>query len=142
VLSNLIAKALHLALIGDVGDVRGDAQALWQSLQFAKPLGLRHRSGRKVAHGNVAALGDQLPHELAAHPRAAAGDYRNPVSEVFHFCSPGSTVGAMAPTLPSARYDHLPRRTITMGARAHLRVLCVPRSEYQVFICHALCVQR
>jgi hypothetical protein len=37
-----------------------------------------------VAHRDIAALGDELTHELAAHPRAATSHDRDPASEIFH----------------------------------------------------------
>ena len=39
---DLVAKPLHLGLVGDIGDVRGDAQALRQPRCFAQPFGFRH----------------------------------------------------------------------------------------------------
>src|SRR2546429_7606473 len=73
-LNQLVAKACELILDRDIRNMGGDAQPLRQSLLFAKPLGFRHRLGRDVAHGDIAALGDELARQLAAHARAASGD--------------------------------------------------------------------
>src|ERR1700761_268381 len=54
--------------------MRGDAQALRQLFKFAKPFGFRHRVSGDIAHCDIAALGDQLAREFAAHARAAPGD--------------------------------------------------------------------
>ena len=62
----------------------GDAQALRQPFDLAKPLGLRHRLGGDIAHRDVAALGDQLARELAAHARAAPGDDRDLSGKILH----------------------------------------------------------
>ena len=81
---NLACEAIHLLFVRDVGHVRGDPKALRQALDLAQPLGLGHRRRRDVAHGDVAALGDQLAGEFAAHARAAAGDDGNPPCDILH----------------------------------------------------------
>ena len=44
-LLHLVAEALHLGGIRDVGEMRGKAQPLRQALQFAEPLRFLHRVG-------------------------------------------------------------------------------------------------
>src|SRR5216683_2708164 len=62
----------------------GDAQALRQLFQLAKPLGFRHRSCRDIAHRDIAALGDELAREFAAHARAAPGDNGDLSGKILH----------------------------------------------------------
>jgi hypothetical protein len=62
----------------------GDAQPLWQPLHLAKPLGLRHRVSGDIAHRDIAALGDQLAREFAAHARSASGDDSNLSGKILH----------------------------------------------------------
>ena len=81
---DLVAKPLDLRGVGHIGDMRRDAQALRQPARLAEPLGFRHRRGGEVAHRDVAAFGDQLPNQLPPHPRAAAGDDRDPAREILH----------------------------------------------------------
>src|ERR1035437_9294975 len=83
-LDDLIAEALELVLDRDVGDMGGDAQALRQFLDLAKPLGLRHRISGDIAHRDIAALGDQLTRELAPHARAAPGDNGDLSGKILH----------------------------------------------------------
>ena len=84
---NLVTETKHVGFIGDVGDVRRDAQTLWQAGRLAQTLGFRHAAGGHIAHRDGAALGHQLTHEFAAHPRAAAGHHGDPAGEVFHWFS-------------------------------------------------------
>ena len=70
--------------IGDVGDMGGDAQALRQPFDLAKPPGFRHRIGGDIAHRDIAALGDQLAREFAAHARAASGDDGDLSGKILH----------------------------------------------------------
>ena len=80
----LVAETRELILDRDVGDMGGDAQPLRQLLDFAEPLGFRHRLGRDVAHRDVAAFGDELARELAAHARAASGDDGDFSGKILH----------------------------------------------------------
>ena len=64
--------------------MRGDAQALRQPFDLAKPLCPRHRIRGDIAHRDVAALGNQLARELAAHARAAAGDDGGLSGKILH----------------------------------------------------------
>jgi hypothetical protein len=83
-LDQFIAEAQQLVLHGNVGDVGGDAQALRQLFHLAQPLGFRHRARRYIAHRDIAALGDQLAREFAAHARAAPGDDSDLSGKIFH----------------------------------------------------------
>ena len=83
-LGDFIAKPQQLVFDGDVGEMRGDAQALRQPFHLAKPLGLRHRVGGDVAHRNIAALGNQLARQLAAHACAAPGNDGNLSGKILH----------------------------------------------------------
>ena len=83
-LGDLIAEALHLRRVGDVSDMRGDAQALRQSRGLTETRRLDHTLRRDVTRRDVAGLGNQLADELPPHPRAAAGDDRDPAREVLH----------------------------------------------------------
>src|SRR5258708_38894104 len=87
VAGGFIAEGEQLIRNGDVGDMGGDAQALRQLFRLAKPLGLRHRSCRDIAHRDIAALGDELARELAAHARAAPGDNGGPSGKILHWGS-------------------------------------------------------
>ena len=84
---NLIAKPLDLRPVGDIGDVRRDAQPLRQSRRLAEPLRFRQAGRRDIAHCDIAGFRHQLADQLAAHSAAAAGDYRGPPSEFGHVCS-------------------------------------------------------
>jgi hypothetical protein len=86
-LCNLIAEPLHLRFVGDIGDVRGDAQALRQPRRLAELLRFCHRVRKDVAHHDAAAFGNQLANELPAHPGAAARDDCDPACEVLHASS-------------------------------------------------------
>src|SRR6267142_539065 len=90
-LGELITEAQQLILNRDVGDMRGDAQALRQLFHLAKPLGFRHRSCRDIAHRDIAALGDELARELAAHARAAPGDNGGLSGKILH-AAPSFTI--------------------------------------------------
>src|SRR5271165_3499945 len=83
-LCHLVVESLHLRFVRDVGDVRGNAQALRQARRLAEPLGFRHRVRKDVTHRDIAAFGDQLADELSAHTRAAAGDDCNPACKILH----------------------------------------------------------
>jgi len=83
---DLAAEAFHLREVGHVGDMRRDAQALWQPRRLAEPHRFRHPLGSKIANRDIASLGNQLAHQLPVHPRAAARDNRDPASEVPHVC--------------------------------------------------------
>src|SRR6516162_9278646 len=85
---NLVAKALDLRPVGDIDDVRGDAQALRQSRRLAQPLRFRQAGRRDVAHRDIAGFRDQQADQLAAHAAAAAGDYRGPPREFGHVYLP------------------------------------------------------
>src|ERR1700716_4587389 len=64
--------------------MRGDAQPLRQLFHLAKPFCFGHRVRRHVAHRDIAALGDQLPRQLAAHARAAPGDDSDLSGKILH----------------------------------------------------------
>ncbi len=83
-LADFIAKPLHLRLIGHIGDVRGNPQALRQPRGFAKLPGFLHRRPKDIAHRDIAGFGDQLADQLPAHPRTAAGDHRDLPCEISH----------------------------------------------------------
>jgi hypothetical protein len=83
-LRDFVAEAQQLVLNGYIGDMRGDAQALRQPFHLAKPLGFRHGAFGDVAHRHIAALGDQLAREFAAHARAAPGDDGDFSGKIFH----------------------------------------------------------
>src|SRR5262249_36038819 len=95
---DLIGEALDVLLVGDVGQMGGDAQPLRQPFELAQPLGLGHRGGRHAAHGDVAALGHELARELAAHAGAASGDDRNSAGEILH--------ATLLPRRPEATEKH------------------------------------
>ena len=57
---DLALEAVHLDLVGDVGDVGGDARPLGAPSASAQAHRLDHVLLRHVAHGHVAAFGDQL----------------------------------------------------------------------------------
>ena len=59
---DLGAEALHLREVGHVGDMRRDAQALRQPRRLAQPHRFRHPLGSKIAHRDIAGLGNQLAH--------------------------------------------------------------------------------
>jgi hypothetical protein len=84
---NLIAKPLDMRPFGDIGDVRRNAQPLWQSRRLAEPLRCRQAGRRDIAHCDIAGFGHQLADQLAAHSAAAAGDYRGSPSEFGDVCS-------------------------------------------------------
>ena len=81
---DFIAEALELVLDGDIGDMRGDAQALRQPFDLTKPFCFGHRVGRDVAHRDIAALGDELAREFATHARAAPGDDSDLSGKILH----------------------------------------------------------
>src|SRR6516165_7794001 len=85
---NLVAKPLDLCPVGDIDDVRRDAQPLRQSRRLAKPLRFRQAGRRNVAHRDIAGFRDQLADQLAAHAATPAGDYRRPPSEFGHVYLP------------------------------------------------------
>ena len=64
---DLVAKAQHVDLIGDVCQVRGEAHTLRLGRCSNQPLRLREPTGRDIAHGDGAALGDQLAHKFSPH---------------------------------------------------------------------------
>src|SRR5437660_6359365 len=81
---NLVAKPLDLRPVGDIGDVRRDAQPLRQSRRVAEPLRFRQAGRRDIAHCDIAGFRHQLADQLAAHSAAATGGYRDPPSEFGH----------------------------------------------------------
>src|SRR5260370_21736364 len=83
-LCDFIAKPLHLRFVGDMGDVRGNEQALRQAPRLAEPLRFCHRVRKDIAHRDIAAFGDQLANELSAHTRAAASHDCDPAREILH----------------------------------------------------------
>ena len=74
-LQQLVAEPPDLRLVGHVAGVPGDRDA-GRSPGPGGGRDLRHGACVHVAGRDRAALGGELPHELAAHPRAAAGHYR------------------------------------------------------------------
>ena len=87
-IGNLVAKPLDLRAVGDIDDVRRDAQPLRQSRRRAQALRFRQAGRRDVAHRDIAGFRHQLTDQLAAHAAAAAGDYRGPPSEFGHVYLP------------------------------------------------------
>src|SRR5262249_22967966 len=85
---DLVAKALKILLLGDVGHVRGHAHALRHAIALAQSLGLGHETGGDITHRHMASLGDELACKLAPHARAAPGDDSNPAGKIFHFTLP------------------------------------------------------
>ena len=83
-LGELVTEAHHLGFVGHIGDMRGDALALIEPGCLAEPLGLGHRATRHVTQRDAAALGRELPRQLATHARAAAGDDGNPARKILH----------------------------------------------------------
>jgi hypothetical protein len=81
---DLVAEMQHLIFIGHIGDMRRDPQALRQGFGLAQPPRLGHVGCRNVAHRDIAAFGDKLPRQFAAHAGAAAGDDRDSASKIFH----------------------------------------------------------
>jgi hypothetical protein len=92
-LGELVAESLEMILDRDVGDMGRDALALRQLFELAQLLGLGHRGFRDVAHRDIAALGDELPRELASHSRAAAGDDGDLSCKILHGTFGPSLVG-------------------------------------------------
>src|ERR1700737_2908449 len=64
--------------------MRGDAQALRQLFHLAKPLVPPHPVSRHIAHRDIAAFGNQLAREFAAHARAAPGDDSDLSGKILH----------------------------------------------------------
>ena len=83
---NLIAKPLDLPPVGDIGDVRRDAQPLRQSRRLAE-MRFRQAGRRDVAHCDIAGFRHKLADQLAPHFAASTGDYRDPARELLHVCS-------------------------------------------------------
>ena len=83
-LGDLVAKSLDLRLVGHIGEMRRDAQALRQPRRLAQPPRFRHPLFGDIAHRDIAGLRGQLADELAPHSRAAAGDDRDPAREILH----------------------------------------------------------
>ena len=99
-IGNLVAKPLDLLPVGDISDVRRDAQPLRQSRCLAEPLRFRQAGRRDVAHCDIAGFRHQLADQLAAHAAAAACDYRGPPREFGHVCS---SLGLSGMRCPDAR---------------------------------------
>ncbi len=83
-LRGLVAEALDLRVVGDIGDMRRDPQSLRQAFLPAQPLGFGQSRGRDIAGGDAEAFGHELAHQLASHARTAAGDDGDPACEVLH----------------------------------------------------------
>jgi len=66
-LGDLVAKSLDLRLVGHIGEMRRDTQALRQPRRFAQPPGFRHPLFGDVANRDIAGLGGQLADELSPH---------------------------------------------------------------------------
>src|SRR4029077_14104900 len=81
---NLVAKPLDLRPVGDIDDVRRDAQPLRQSHRLAQPVRFHQAGRRDVAHCDIAGFRHQLADQLAGPAAAAAGGYRGPPSEFGH----------------------------------------------------------
>jgi hypothetical protein len=95
----LIAKPLHLRLVGDIGDMRRDTQPLRQPRRLAEPPRFCHSRRRDIAHRDIASLGDELADELPPHARAAAGHHRDPAREILHVAPPSGSLGYEAKLL-------------------------------------------
>ena len=80
---DLTLEAVDVLFDRDVGEVGGDLGALGRLLA-AEPGGLGHVGLGEVAHGDAAALGHQLPGELAPHAGPTARDDRDLAGEVLH----------------------------------------------------------
>src|SRR6516225_366307 len=140
-LGELVAKALEMVLYRDVGDMRRHAQALRQFLGLAEPLGLGHRGFRNIAHRDIAALGNELPGELAPHARAATGDDGDLSSKFLHGTSAPPLVGLFlrhwraAPATRAKCSSAATKRKSRSKRRARLTRGIFRRTDYSVVIC-------
>src|SRR5215469_10170040 len=91
-LGDLVAKSLDLRLVGYIGEMRRDTQALRQPRRLAQPPGFRHPLRRDIAHRDIAGLGGQLAYELSPHSRTAPCDDRDPAREILHLLPPSNLV--------------------------------------------------
>jgi hypothetical protein len=127
----LVAKPLDLRPVGDIGDVRRDAQPLRQSRRLAEPLRFRQAGRRDVAHRDIAGFRHQLADQLAAHSAAAAGDYRDPPSEFGHVYLPCflAPIQIGPPRLPLRRWGRVVWEQCQVGKRQPtLRANCSKKS--------------
>ena len=84
---HLLGELLHVGLVGDVGAVDRDARA-GRGLLLGAASGLLEVVQDDVARRDVAPLGGQLDHQLAAHAGAAAGDHGQLPLERLHRLPP------------------------------------------------------
>jgi len=82
-LQQLVAEPQHLGLVGDVAGMAGHPYA-GRRFGLGQRYGHRGGVGMQVAGRDRAPPGRELPDKLAAHPRAAAGHYRELVREPVH----------------------------------------------------------
>ena len=80
----VVAECNELGLIRDVGQVRGNAGPLRDTVGLGQRNGPLHVFHGDIAHGHTATLGDQLTGKLAPHACAAAGNNSEFSRKVFH----------------------------------------------------------
>ena len=132
-LEQLVAKAQHLRLVGDVADVAADPGR--RPRRPSPPArGLRDRVGVPVAGRDRASLRRQLADQLAAHARAAAGHHRELPRERVH-----------SPTPPAGQVR--PARISRAGPRpGHLKLISTiasgPRDDHRAGTFASVCAER
>src|ERR1044072_7906520 len=83
-LDQVVAKTLEMRLYRAVGKVGGDALSLLHFFGLADFFGFAHSLRGDVAHRDIAAFGDELTRQFAAHARAASGDDGKFSGEILH----------------------------------------------------------
>src|ERR1700712_1763410 len=76
--------------------------------------GFRQAAGGHIAHRDGAAVGHQLAHEFAAHPRAGACHHGDPAGEVFHWFP---SFAVVSPAIRSGRSIHTVYRSTRRSTR-------------------------
>ena len=80
---DVVAEALPLRLVGDVGDERADARR-GRRVLLGQLAGFLERLVRYVAGRDVASLGREQPHQFTTHAGATAGNNCSSAREVVH----------------------------------------------------------